>query len=204
MLLSNWLWFSSTPSVISSLSWTISPELAYSDLFPSDCNLPKPLQVLWCFLFLITFFYLPPLSSPPLCFLAWSFFVFFSFFSPVHYMKKLEGSTPCTVMVCVNGPAVRTSVRTLDSFWSKNMHCDTDVILEMVSALLSLLILCVVLYVCFCTRGWYLFYWKTCTSYPLHYSTSSLWIQRSEQRKHHCLSNSTFWPSRQPIDRVQL
>lgn len=185
LLLSNRLWFSFS----SSPSRTTLPELAFSDLLPSDCNLPKP-----------------P-SSPPLCLLACSFFVVFSFFfalSPVHYTKKLEGPTPCTVMVCVNGPAVRTSVRTLDSFWSKNMHYDTDVILEMVPAHLSLLIhMCD--FVCVLEVDIY-FTGKTSTSYPPPHAAALplRGCRGSEQRKHHRLSNSTFWPSRQPVDRVQL
>lgn len=96
-------------------------------------------------------------------------------------MKKVEGPTPCMVMVCVSGPAVRTSARTSDSFWSKNMLYDKDVILQMMSAHLFLLtpwrILCV------CTRSKYLFYWVTHKSYPLHHSTSFLWVLRGLTKK---------------------
>ena len=35
-------------------------------------------------------------------------------------MKKVEAPTPCTVTAFASGPAVRTSARTLDSFWSKD------------------------------------------------------------------------------------
>lgn len=71
----------------------------------------------------------------------------------VRCMKKVEGPTHCMVMACVSGQAVRTSARTLDSFWSKSTPYDIDFTLEIVckgSLHLS----------CFKTHKSYPFMWK--------------------------------------------
>lgn len=128
-------------SLIVHLSWpdVISLYLIVTSPKPSPSPSSSPGLPPLCFCLLT------PLSFPP---------------PPVHYMKKVEAPTPCTVTACASGPAARTSARTSDSFWSKRTHtCSPEG--EYIIALAA----------------------NTHKCCPLHYGTSSLWVQRSLTKK---------------------